>query len=163
MARSARGGGTVDYGRVNRLRLQFFVSLAVILGIFLALYASASCPTRRRWAPPGAIVNVVGKQYAFSLTPGDQVPSRSSVWDAEFSPVADVSLGSLVEFRVRTLDVNHGFGIYTPEGYAARADSGDAGVRESPPRAVDDRLARIASCASSSAACPFTPCDERHD
>ena len=44
VARSARGNGTVDYARVNRLRLLFFVSLAVIL-------AAVSRPDLRRGSP----------------------------------------------------------------------------------------------------------------
>ncbi len=48
VARSARGNRVVDYTRVNRLRLQFFVGLAVLLVLFLVLPSDASpIPSKR--------------------------------------------------------------------------------------------------------------------
>jgi cytochrome c oxidase subunit 2 len=114
VARSTSGPGKVDYARANRLRGLFFLSLAVILAIFLVL-TLPRLPYPVEAVSPEHVVNVVGKQYAFSLTEGPG-PQSLETWEAEFSPVAQVRAGSLVEFRVRTLDVNHGFSIYTPEG-----------------------------------------------
>jgi cytochrome c oxidase subunit 2 len=105
----------VDYGRANRLRGVLFLSLAVVLAIFL-LITLPRLPYPVEAAVPEQIVNVVGKQYAFSLTSGPG-PQSLETWERDFSPVADVHAGSLVEFRVRTLDVNHGFSIYTPDGH----------------------------------------------
>jgi len=113
VARSARGGRTVDYSRVNRLRLQFFVSLAVILLLFL-LFTLRRLPYPVEARTPDRIVNAVGKQYAWSLTDGAG-PTLAS-WDRDFSPVVNVTAGTSVEFRVTTLDVNHGFSLYAPGG-----------------------------------------------
>ncbi len=113
VARSARGGRTVDYSRVNRLRLQFFVSLAVILLLFL-LFTLRRLPYPVEARTPDRIVNAVGKQYAWSLTDGAG-PTLAS-WDRDFSPVVNVTAGTTVEFRVTTLDVNHGFSLYAPGG-----------------------------------------------
>jgi len=114
VARSTSDPATVDYARANRLRGLFFFSLIVILAIFLAL-TLPRLPYPVEAASPEQVVNVVGKQYAFSLTEGPG-PQSLETWETEFSPVAEVRAGSTVEFRVRTLDVNHGFSIYTPEG-----------------------------------------------
>ena len=59
-------------------------------------------------------MHAVGKQYAWSLTDGTG-PSLEN-WDREFSPTVTVGLGAAVEFRVTTLDVNHGFSLYSPDG-----------------------------------------------
>jgi cytochrome c oxidase subunit 2 len=113
VARSARSGRPVDYTRVNRLRLKFFVALSVVLVVFLLLtLRRMPYPVEAR--TPDRIVNAVGKQYAWSLTDGAG-PTLAS-WDREFSPVVDVTVGTTVEFRVTTLDVNHGFSLYAPDG-----------------------------------------------
>jgi cytochrome c oxidase subunit 2 len=113
VARSARGNRVVDYTRVNRLRLQFFVGLAVLLVLFLVL-TLRRLPYPVEASTPGRVVNAVGKQYAWSLTDGPG-PTLAS-WDRDFSPVVNVAAGTTVEFRVTTLDVNHGFSLYAPDG-----------------------------------------------
>ena len=114
VARSARANRAVDYTRVNRLRLQFFVALSVILLLFLLLtLRRLPYPVEAR--TPDRVVNAVGKQYAWSLTDGAG-PTLAS-WDRNFSPVVTVAGGTTVEFRVTTLDVNHGFSLYAPDGH----------------------------------------------
>jgi cytochrome c oxidase subunit 2 len=113
VARSARDGRAVDYGRVNRLRLQFFIALAVVLVLFLLLtLRRLPYPVEARAAD--RIVNAIGKQYAWSLT--DLGGPTLATWDREFSPVVEVKAGTSIEFRVTTLDVNHGFSLYAPDG-----------------------------------------------
>jgi cytochrome c oxidase subunit 2 len=114
VARSTAGPAEVDYARANRLRRLFFLSLATILAVFLVL-TLPRLPYPLEAAPVEQIVNVVSKQYAFSLTT-DAGPETLEAWDRAFSPVVNVQAGTPVEFRVRTLDVNHGFGIYTRDG-----------------------------------------------
>lgn len=114
VARSTFQPGSVDYSRANRWRGVFGLSLGVILAIFLVL-TLPRLPYPVEAASPAHVVNVVGKQYAFSVSEGPG-PQSLATWDAEFSPVVEVRQGALVEFRVRTLDVNHGFGVYTPDG-----------------------------------------------
>ena len=114
VARSTGEPVQVEYARANRMRRIFFVSLGTILAIFLLL-TLPRLPYPVEAAAPAQIVHVVGKQYAFSLTPGPG-PATLEAWDRDFSPVAEVRAGTLVEFRVTTLDVNHGFSIYTPDG-----------------------------------------------
>jgi cytochrome c oxidase subunit 2 len=112
VARSTRDSREVDYAAANKLRLLFFVSLSAILLVFLGLtigrlpYAAVAAST------PDRVIEAVAKQYAWSLTEGES-PTLAS-WDSEFSPVVTVDAGSTVEFRVTTLDVNHGFSLYAP-------------------------------------------------
>jgi cytochrome c oxidase subunit II len=118
VALSTRRPGQVDYGKANRLRLVAFVSLAAVLVTFLVVTlphlpytvdARASDPRA-----PDRIVHAVGKQYAWSLT--DHAGPTLETWDSSFSPTVTVPAGMPVEFRVTTLDVNHGFSLYSPEG-----------------------------------------------
>jgi cytochrome c oxidase subunit 2 len=113
VARSTGVRRDVDYARANRLRLLFFVSLGVILLVFLVL-TLPSLPYPVEASTPERIVQAVGKQYTWSLTEGT-APTLES-WDTAYSPSATVPLGAVVEFRVTTLDVNHGFSLYTPDG-----------------------------------------------
>jgi cytochrome c oxidase subunit 2 len=103
----------VDYARANRLRLLFFASLITILAIFLAI-TLPRLPYAAQADAPERIVHAVGKQYAWSLTDGTG-PTLAS-WDREFSPTVTVPVRTPVEFRVTTLDVNHGFSLYSPDG-----------------------------------------------
>lgn len=120
VARSARESRAVDYTRVNRLRLQFFVALSVILLLFLLLtLRRLPYPVEAR--TPDRVVNAVGKQYAWSLTdgsgPGGVEAPTLATWDRDFSPAVNVAAGTTIEFRVTTLDVNHGFSLYAPDGH----------------------------------------------
>jgi cytochrome c oxidase subunit II len=113
VARSTRRPRDVDYAGANRLRLVFFLSLAAILLTFLILtLPHLPYPVEAR--SPDRVVEAVGKQYAWSLTEG-KTPTLAG-WDAEYSPVLRVPAGAVVEFRVTTLDVNHGFSLYAPDG-----------------------------------------------
>lgn len=113
VARGTGEGRAVDYASVNRLRLAFFVALGLILLAFFIL-TIPRLPYPDEAGTPDRVVQAVGKQYAWSLTEGPG-PTLAG-WDNEFSPVVTVGVDSLVEFRVTTLDVNHGFSLYAPDG-----------------------------------------------
>ena len=114
VAASTREARSVDYGKATRLRLAFLGSLGAILVVFLAL-TLPHLPYVVDARAPDHIVHAVGKQYAWSLTepPG---PSLES-WDRDFSPTVTVPARTQIEFRVTTLDVNHGFSLYAPDGH----------------------------------------------
>ena len=103
----------VNYASANKLRLLFFVSLGVILLTFLAL-TLRRLPYPVEASAPERVVLAVGKQYAWSLTEGT-TPTLAN-WETAFSPTVTVPVGAVVEFRVTTLDVNHGFSLYAPDG-----------------------------------------------
>jgi cytochrome c oxidase subunit 2 len=113
VARSTRLHRDVDYASANRLRLVFFLSVTGILVTFLIL-TLPHLPYPVEAQTPDRIVEAVGKQYAWSLTEGT-TPTLAG-WDSEFSPIVTVSTGGVIEFRVTTLDVNHGFSLYAPDG-----------------------------------------------
>ena len=111
VARSTRESRDVDYAAANRLRFLFFISLSAILLVFLGLTVGR-LPYPLAASTPDRVIEAVGKQYAWSLTEG-RSPTLAG-WDREFSPLVTLAAGSTVEFRVTTLDVNHGFSLYAP-------------------------------------------------
>lgn len=114
VARGTRENRTPDYARVTRTRLLFFISLAAILLTFLAL-TLPQLPYPVDAGTSDYVVHAVGKQYAWSLTEGAG-PTLAS-WDRDMSPTVTVPPRTTVEFRVTTLDVNHGFSLYAPDGH----------------------------------------------
>lgn len=107
---------TVEYahtGKTTGLRGLFFGSLSVILLIFLTL-TLPRLPYPVEAAAPDRVVQAVSMQYAWSLTEGS-TPTLES-WDRDSSPLVTVPAHAMVEFRVTTLDVNHGFSLYAPDG-----------------------------------------------
>ena len=113
VARSTKQHRDVDYTSANRLRLLLFVSLGTILLTFLVL-TLPRLPYTVEASAPDRVVLAVGKQYGWSLTEGTS-PTLEN-WETAFSPEVAVPVGAVVEFRVTTLDVNHGFGLYAPDG-----------------------------------------------
>ena len=114
VALSTRRERTVEYAKATRVRIVFFVSLAAILVTFLVL-TLPHLPYTLDARAPDRIVHAVGKQYAWSLT--EQTGPTLASWDRDFSPVVTVPAHAQVEFRVTTLDVNHGFSLYAPDGH----------------------------------------------
>lgn len=114
VARSTNMPRELNYASADRLRLLFFASLGIILLTFLVL-TLPRLPYPAEAGTPDRIVLAVGKQYAWSLTEGTG-PSLET-WDRDFSPTVTVAAGMPVEFRVTTLDVNHGFSLYAPDGH----------------------------------------------
>jgi cytochrome c oxidase subunit 2 len=109
-----RGSRDVDYGAANHLRRTFFLGFSGLLVVALVL-TLPRMPYPADVGPVDRIVHVTGKQYAFALT--DAPITSLQAWDEGVYPqVVEVPAGSTVEFRVATLDVNHGFSVYSPEG-----------------------------------------------
>src|SRR5262249_51861931 len=111
VAWSSSEGRDVDYAKATRSRWLFFLSLGVVLLIFFVL-TIPQLPYPVEAYTPDRVVHAVGKQYAWSLTEGAG-PTLAS-WDQDFSPSVSVPARTTVEFRVTTLDVNHGFSLYAP-------------------------------------------------
>ena len=114
VAFSTRQPRTIEYAKATRLRLIFFVSLGAILVTFLIL-TLPRLPYALDARAPDRIVHAVGKQYQWSLTenPGPTLET----WERDFSPTVTVPARTQIEFRVTTLDVNHGFSLYAPDGH----------------------------------------------
>jgi len=114
VALSTRTGREVDYGAANRVRQRFFIVLTGALVVILAL-SLPRLPYPAETQRPDRVVYVAGKQYAFALSE-TPIGSAEDWGEANYSQSVEVPLGSLVEFRVGTVDVNHGFSLYSPEG-----------------------------------------------
>jgi len=114
VALSTRRARDVDYAKANRLRLVALASLGAVLVMFLAL-TLPHLPYAADARSPDHIIHAVGKQYAWSLT--EHVGPTLETWDSSFSPTVTVPVGAPIEFRVTTLDVNHGFSLYAPDGH----------------------------------------------
>jgi cytochrome c oxidase subunit II len=114
VARSTRNARDADYTAAGRGRRRFFIVLtgALVVGLALTL---PRMPYPAETQRPDRIVYVTGKQYAFALS--DSPITSAQGWEeAAYSDSVEVPRGSLVEFRVATLDVNHGFSLYSPQG-----------------------------------------------
>jgi cytochrome c oxidase subunit 2 len=103
-----------DYATTSRFRFLFFASLSVILLTFLAV-TLRRLPYAAEASAPDRVVHAVGKQYEWSLT--ETVGPSLETWTRDFSPTVTVPVRTPIEFRVTTLDVNHGFSLYAPDGH----------------------------------------------
>lgn len=104
----------VDYRRANRLRLFFFLGLVSALLVFLGVtLPRVPYPTEAQ--RPDRVVFVVGKQFNFAIS--ERPVTTDQEWEEAVTYGEEVVLrrGELVEFRVTSLDVNHGFSLYDPD------------------------------------------------
>lgn len=113
VALSTRSPAEVDVKRAYAVRRVFFIcGVGVLGGILLATITRT--PYAIAGVRPDRIVYVAARQFDFVFS--DE--PITSVGDLPAVPHADrlqVPAGALVEFRVTSLDVNHGFGVYGAE------------------------------------------------
>ncbi len=113
-ALSTRGakGEEAAYQAIGRLRRPFFILMLVVLGVLFA-FTVPRMPYPKGQVPD-EVVHVASKQFQFALS------SESIRTEEEFVQASanrpQIPVGRLVEFRVTSLDVNHGFGVYDPDG-----------------------------------------------
>jgi cytochrome c oxidase subunit 2 len=65
---------------------------------------------------PDKVVFVVGKQFSFGISETPITNDQEYEATTYAAPV-QLPMGSLVEFRVTSFDVNHGFSVYSPDGH----------------------------------------------
>ncbi len=109
---STRREGEVPPSIVNRYRVLFFATLGIILGAFLLSTLPLSPYLLFAHEQPEKVISVVTRQFSFALT--DESPEKKWTPSESTSGIV-LPAGALVEFRVSSQDVNHGFGIYDPE------------------------------------------------
>ncbi len=97
---------------VNRYRVLFFAMLGVILGVLLLFTLPRSPYLLFAHEQPEKIIAVVTRQFSFALS--DESPEKKWTPTESTSGIV-LPAAALVEFRVSSQDVNHGFGIYDPE------------------------------------------------
>ena len=92
-------------------RFWFLLILVVILGIF----ASVTIPKSPYYffanETPSRVVHVATLQFSFVLS-NDAIDPKSPKGE----PSIELPVNELIEFRVTSLDVNHGFAIYDKSG-----------------------------------------------
>jgi cytochrome c oxidase subunit 2 len=77
----------------------FYFLIVVIAGLLFVTLKSGDVPyPETKTGAPDLVVDVTGRTWSWELST-DKIPS-----------------GKIIEFAVSTEDVNHGFGIYSPEG-----------------------------------------------
>src|SRR5574341_122149 len=94
----------------NRKRAIFFLTLAVIALTVIGTTFPKSPYFLFRNEKPQAVVFVVAKKFAFALST-TPIKNDEDFAKALAAPVR-VPLNEVVEFRVTSWDVNHGFAIY---------------------------------------------------
>ncbi|MGP1680396.1 MAG: hypothetical protein ACTS6J_24990 [Burkholderiales bacterium] len=99
----ARSGVPAEYKDVQKkaygIRRWFFWALVLLgIGTAYATLADFPIPDQRGPSTGALVVNAVGKQWSWELSANQY------------------TAGVPVEFRVTSNDVNHGFGIYDPNG-----------------------------------------------
>lgn len=106
---SSKNADQTDQGMENPLRKRFWFIL--ILFVILGIFASVTIPRSPYFLfaneTPARVIHVSAMQFAFLMSDKAIDPKN---------PVGETSIelpaGQLIEFRVTSLDVNHGFGIY---------------------------------------------------
>jgi cytochrome c oxidase subunit 2 len=105
---SSKKAAQTDQGMSNPLkkRFWFLLILFVILGIFTSVTIPKSPYYLFAGETPTKVVHVSARQFAFILSEKAIDPKNPSGENIE------LPANELVEFRVTSLDVNHGFAIY---------------------------------------------------
>lgn len=109
--RSSKKPDTANPGLPNALKMRLWFSL--ILFVALSAVALATIPRSPYYMfadeTPARVLHVSSMQFAFIMSPNAIDPK---------SPKGETSIelpeNEVIEFRVTSLDVNHGFAIYDP-------------------------------------------------
>lgn len=96
-------------------RVLFFAGTVVVVGSLAATMSRNPYAVESNPDPPDHIVYVTSKQFGFIYT-ADAVTTEADLAKATPLTPLVIPAGSTVEFRVSSVDVTHGFGIYTPGG-----------------------------------------------
>jgi cytochrome c oxidase subunit 2 len=106
---SGEAGATAS---LTRFRKPLFIAMVVVLGAtFLLTVPRAPYP---KGQIPDAVVYITAKQFAFAQSL--QPVSTDEEFGNALGYRAEVPMERWVEFRVTSLDVNHGVAIFDPDG-----------------------------------------------
>jgi cytochrome c oxidase subunit 2 len=114
VASSTRRSRTIDLHAAYAVRAKLLVLLLAVLAASLGLTVS-HMPYPRAGEIPSQVVFVVGKQFAFGVS-DKPIANDEQYVSATFAEPVTVPSGALVEFRVTSFDVNHGFSLFSPSG-----------------------------------------------
>lgn len=110
---STRVPAVVDVHRAYGVRKVFFVVATVTL-VALLLATLPRVPYAGVDTRADRIIYVAARQFDFVFS-DEPILSIQDLGSVARLDHLEVPAGALVEFRVTSLDVNHGFGIYSPE------------------------------------------------
>jgi heme/copper-type cytochrome/quinol oxidase subunit 2 len=113
VALSTRNPVEVDVHRAYSIRRVLFVIAVVALAGLLVL-TLPKAPYARAGAEPARVVYVAARQFDF-LFSEEPIVSRAEVGVVPTLAHLVLAKDELVEFRVTSIDVNHGFGLYGPD------------------------------------------------
>lgn len=114
VARSTAAPREADTRAAYRLRRVFFFSLTALAVIVIAFTLPRS-PYALGGAAPERVVYVTSQRFGFTFT-AEPVTTLEGLGDAQPIAALELPAGAMVEFRVTSLDVNHGFGVYDADG-----------------------------------------------
>ena len=110
---SSQKATDLDRGMANPLKSRFWFLL--ILFVILGIFASVTIPKSPYYfyadETPSRVVHVAAKQFAFVLS-NNAIDPKNPVGENAIELLEN----ELVEFRVTSFDVNHGFAIYNKAG-----------------------------------------------
>lgn len=99
------------YQAVGRLRMPLFILLLLVLGTLFAFTIPRTPYPKGQ--TPDAVVHVASKQFQFALS--DRPIRTEEQFAQAVAQRVRVARDQWVEFRVTSLDVNHGFAVYDPD------------------------------------------------
>ena len=113
VASSTRAPAAVDVERAYALRrVLFFTGVTVVTALLVATIPLAPYVTAD--ARADRVVYVAARQYDFVFS-DEPITSAADLAQVPRISHLEIPAGTLVEFRVTSLDVTHGFGLYGPE------------------------------------------------
>jgi cytochrome c oxidase subunit 2 len=115
VALSTRHAREIDYHAAYGVRKRLFYVVLVILLVGLGLTVG-KMPYPKENQIPDKVVFVVGKQFSFGISE-TPITNDQEYEAATYAAPVELPAGSLVEFRVTSFDVNHGFAVYSPLGH----------------------------------------------
>lgn len=117
IAFSTRQPREVDTARAYGVRrVLFLAALAAVIGVLATTLPDAPYAGQRDATGQAVdrIVYVTARQFEF-IWSDEPITSRDDIGRVPRLGEVQLAAGSTVEFRVSSLDVNHGFGLYGPE------------------------------------------------
>ncbi|MBS0400103.1 MAG: c-type cytochrome [Proteobacteria bacterium] len=110
---STRTPHDVDVKRAYGLRRVFFIgSVVAVVALLVATIPMA--PYAKSTASADRIVYVAARQFDFVFS-DEPITAPADLSQVRRIDQLEIPAGSMVEFRVTSLDVNHGFGLYGPQ------------------------------------------------
>lgn len=99
----------------NRLRIWFFgILTAGLILAFVLMFPRMPYPMGSQ--KPDQIVYAVGMQFSWGLS-NEPIKNTDQWREATYAPPVKIPVGSLVEFRVTSFDVNHSLAVFSPSGH----------------------------------------------